>query len=62
MLQSLLANADKDSYMSLALPKTNKISDAKQARIKSLYKAGWTQEEIADAVGVSSSTVSNIVK
>ena len=61
-LSSMLANADPDSYKSLALPHTNTISSAKKSRIKSLYQAGYSQEEIARMVdGVSTSSISNIV-
>ena len=61
-LTAMLANADTDSYKSLALPKSNNISDAKKARIKTLYSQGFSQEEIARMVdGVSTSSISNIV-
>ena len=60
-LSELLRNADKESYMSLALPKATKVTAEKQSRIKSLANAGWTQEQIADAVGISQSLVSTIL-
>jgi len=61
-LSSMLANADPDSYKSLALPHTNTISSAKKTRIRTLYQAGYSQEEIARMVdGVSTSSISNIV-
>lgn len=60
-LDTLIAAADKESYMKLAMPKRNTISDAKKARIRSLFADGWTQEQIADAVGVSTTSVSTIV-
>lgn len=60
-LKQLLDNADKDSYMQLALPKKNAISDSKRNTAQSLYNAGWTQEQIADFLGISQSSVSGIV-
>ena len=47
--------------MSLALPKATKVTAEKQSRIKSLANAGWTQEQIADAVGISQTLVSSIL-
>lgn len=61
-LSQLLANADKDSYTSKAIPKSNTISTAKKNRIKTLYAQGYSQEEISRMVdGVSTSSISNIV-
>lgn len=61
-LTSMLNNADSDSYKTLALPHTNTISAAKRTRIRTLYQAGYSQEEIARMVdGVSTSSISNIV-
>lgn len=61
-LSQLLEKADKDNYMQLAMPKQNRISDAKRDRIEALYNAGWSYAEIAKAVGgVSTSSVANIV-
>jgi len=61
-LSAMLSNADADSYKSLALPKSSTISTAKKSRIKTLYNAGYSQEEIARMVdGVSTSSISNIV-
>lgn len=59
-LNALLDNADKDSYMSLALPKQSRITDAKKERIKAYRAAGWSYEDIASAVDLSTSTVSTI--
>ena len=51
-------HADMDALRQLATPRSNKaISAAKEARIKSLAKYGYTAAEIARSVGVSASTV-----
>jgi DNA-binding CsgD family transcriptional regulator len=60
-LSQLLDNADSENYTRLAMPKTDKISAAKRSRIKSMAAAGYTQEQIAQMVGVSTSSVSGIV-
>ena len=58
----MLDNADMDNVMSLALPKTSKISDAKRSRVIALAKSGYTYEQIASLVdGVSVSSIGNIV-
>ena len=63
MLKKIIANTDKDLVKKLATPReTNKISDAKQTRIKAMLDRGFTLQEIADQTGVSVSTVSNISK
>lgn len=50
--------ADKDRLRSLATPKSSAgLSTAKQARIRSLKANGYTQQQIADALGVSVTTV-----
>lgn len=60
-LNELLRNADKDSYMNLALPKTDRISATKKATIKALYNSGWSQEQIAEYMDLSTSSISGIV-
>ena len=61
-LEELLDNADMDNVMSLALPKSNQISDAKKARVLSLVNAGYTYEEVANMVdGISTSSIGNIM-
>lgn len=60
-LEDLLANADKDNYISLALPKSSRITDAQRATIKSLASAGWSQEDIAQFVGISTSSISDVL-
>lgn len=60
-LNELLKNSDKDSYMQFALPKSDKISASKKSTIKALYSSGWTQEQIADFLDLSTSSISSIV-
>ncbi|WP_130837535.1 hypothetical protein [Lachnoclostridium sp. Marseille-P6806] len=61
-LEDLLNNADMNNVMSLALPKTSRISDAKKSRIVALVNAGYTYEEVASLVdGVSTSSISTII-
>ena len=58
-LEKIIANTDLDSLRAWATPRTKTtLSDAKVLRMKALYEAGNTTEEIAAALGVSSSTVS----
>ena len=63
MLKKILNYTDTDLVKQLATPReTLKISDAKTARIEAMLNNGYTLQEIADATGVSVSTVSNISK
>ena len=58
-LEKIIANTDLDSLRAWATPRTKTtLSDAKVLRMQALYEAGNTTEEIAAALGVSSSTVS----
>ena len=57
-LSQILANADLDRVKELATPRTKiSMTDVKTARAKSMLSAGYTQAEIADALGVSLSTL-----
>ena len=59
VLKNILKSTDIDSIRQRATPKsTTTLSTAKVNRIKSLKAQGKTLSEIADAVGVSTSTVS----
>lgn len=61
-LRSIVNNSDLDTLKQLAMPRDHPtLSAAKQTRAKSMYARGYTMAEIADALGVSSSTVSDIV-
>lgn len=58
-LMQILNNTDIDSLRQRATPRaTTSLSSAKQNRIAALNASGYTTSEIAEALGVSSSTVS----
>ena len=62
-LTKILNNTDIDVVKQLATPRTStSITPAKKSRIKSMLNLGYTQAEIADAVGVSTSTITEIQK
>ena len=57
-LVKLLANADEKDYKARATPKERKVmTSAKVNKAKSLARAGYTLDEIAEYLGVSASTV-----
>lgn len=57
-LQSILDNTDLDKVKSYATPREDKgMTDAQIARITTLTNAGATTAEIAEALGVSTSTI-----
>lgn len=60
-LSRILQNTDLDQIKELATPRSYKtsITDAKISKMKSMAASGYTLAEIADSIGVSSSTVSN---
>ena len=61
-LERILSNSNKDAITQLARPRdTRKITTAQETRIKNLRANGYSIAEIADFVGVSSSTVSNVI-
>lgn len=62
-LNEILRFTDTDKVKEYATPKQNNTpSTAKQAKIKAMKASGYTIAEIADAVGLSSSTVSKYLK
>lgn len=62
-LKQILANTDVDKLRQRATPRSyTTLNDAKINRIKSLSASGKTLSEIANAVGVSTSTVSEYLK
>lgn len=62
-LEEIITNADKNVLKQLAMPRnTIEISAAKQTRIRTMYNSGKTTAQIADALGVSVSTVLKYTK
>ena len=58
-LTSILRYTDADKIKQRALPKTtNSVTPAKQNKIKSMSSMGYTNAEIAKALGISTSSVS----
>lgn len=61
-LQEILNNSDLDRIKQLATPKTSSTLPAnKVSTIKQMANAGYTQAEIADRLGISSSTVNKYI-
>lgn len=57
-LTQILNNTDTDALRQRATPRTTTVlSDAKKNRIKALDNSGYDSQQIADALGVSRSTV-----
>lgn len=62
-LSEILRYTDSDDLKQRAMPKTaNSLSVAKQNKLKAMQVSGYTIAEIADSLGVSSSTVSKYIK
>jgi DNA-binding CsgD family transcriptional regulator len=62
-LEKILANADSDQIKQLATPRTPKLmTSAKQARARAMAASGYTQAEIADALGVSLTTLKTSIE
>jgi DNA-binding CsgD family transcriptional regulator len=61
-LTQILSNADLDRVKELATPRTKVLmTSAKTARAQSMLAAGYTQSEIADALGVSLTTLKTTI-
>lgn len=61
-LREILRNSDKDRVRDLAMPKQQKTMTSTQtARARAMLNSGYTQAEVADALGVSVSTINNAV-
>ena len=60
----IINHSDSESLRQRATPRAakNTINSAKLARMKAMAASGYTTAEIADALGVSPSTVSNKLK
>ena len=62
-LTKILNNSDTDRLRELATPKQYKeVPKYIQSRVKSLIDSGYTYSEVAEVMGISTSTVSNIIK
>ena len=62
-LKKILNNTDIDKLRERATPKaTTKISSTKVARIKAMRASNYTINDIAKALGLSASTVSDYLK
>jgi hypothetical protein len=62
-LTQILQNTNLDRIKQLATPRTTlMMSPTKTSRAKSMLASGYTQAEIADALGVSTSTLTNALK
>ena len=62
-LKDILKNTNLQSLREKAMPKQTKtLSSAQQGRIRSLQASGLTLEQIANVLGVSTSTVSKYLK
>lgn len=63
ILMKILANTDSDSLRQKATPKaTNTISNAQANRIKAMRASNYTIDEIARALGISTSTITKYSK
>ena len=62
VLSQMLNHVDMDKLKERATPRTRTVvSDAKKSKAKAMSSSGYTTSEIAKALGVSPSTVSNIL-
>lgn len=63
MLQQIFQKTDLDALKKLAMPKDSGVlSSAKISRIKAYANAGRTQQEIADSLGISVSSVRKVLR
>lgn len=61
-LSQIIQNSDLDILKQRSMPRESRgISDAKRARAKMLESNGYTLAEIADSLGVSTSTISKVL-
>lgn len=62
-LKSIVQNSDLDVLKQLAMPREMRgVTPAQESRIRVLESRGYTLAEIADAVGVSTSTITNVLQ
>lgn len=61
-LKEILRYADSDVVRERATPRTRtEVSDSRMARIRAMANSGYTNSEIADALGLSPSTISKVL-
>ena len=61
-LKQILDNTDLDKVKQLATPRTTtSLTPAKIAKAKNLISNGYTRSEVADVLGVSTSTISKLI-
>ena len=59
----IFKNCDQDVLKQRAMPKSDtKITSATATRIRAMLDSGWTNAELAEKFGVSTTTISNIKK
>lgn len=62
-LKSIVQNSDLDVLKQLAMPREMRgVTPAQESRIKVLESRGYTLAEIADAVGVSTGTITTVLQ
>ena len=63
-VNKILASADLDQVRSYAMPRDTSrgVTGAMKARINAMRNSGYTIAEIADSVGLSTSTISKTLK
>ena len=61
-LDQILKNAKMDKLVQLATPKQNTMTSAKATRAKGLLDKGYTYAEVAQQLGVSTSTIRDAIK
>lgn len=62
-LNELLSNADLDVVKTLATPREPTVlTPTQSSRIKAMYDRGYTQQEIADQLGIATGSVNTAVK
>ena len=62
-LKEILANADTQQVTQLSMPKQTKVmSSARIARAKAMANSGFTTAQIAETLGVSTSTILDVIK
>jgi hypothetical protein len=61
-LTQILNNTDLDKVKQLATPRTmSSLTPAKQSKAKAMLASGYTQSEVADALGVSTQAIAKLV-